>query len=473
MVKNTTYQEEIPTVKQAPQPSLWYQNLFELQNIGTVLQDSTMIHQEDYSVGKKVERDGEEWFGRIPLEKVPLEQMNTAVFEHGFSLVVNRLEERWRPIRDYTLMLQEELLCRTVSCNLYLTPPTTGQLLTQSGFESHLDWMDVFVIQVMGTKLWSVANTPLIELSTADMKRKPSAREIHDTIHSNTYRDVLLQPGDVLYIPRGFLHNASTVSNDYIFGHMDAMPIQQEQTFLPSMHLTFGIEHLCDTTVEALVHIALEEYWKNNNEYPCDLTMFHLAVAEAARRFEECKDYKEKPYITYQGETRTGSFSEESWITCTLRQSVSALQLQERVQLQKCEAAETCPNSLENSSLSKIVQDILKGLQSLLQVDRAHYFFTTTQNNEEPFTEAMAKDKLNFCFPVLAQNSSCRVDKSLQLSKRKRESMQGRLQSHLERLQEFVSRNYSDIMHKWQRHVDTIQKNKWKYIDYHLKRVGR
>merc|ERR1712157_403442 len=56
----------------------------------------------------------------------------------------------------------------------------------------------------------------------------------------------LLRPGDTLYIPRGYLHNASTTINSNTKEH--------------SIHLSIGIEHACDTTWEALMHHALVYY---------------------------------------------------------------------------------------------------------------------------------------------------------------------------------------------------------------------
>jgi len=67
------------------------------------------------------------------------------------------------------------------------------------------------VVQLSGRKRWSVASEPSIYLSSKDQKRKPTGVELEAT---NRYSDFTLCPGDVLYIPRGHIHNASTVLFD-------------------------------------------------------------------------------------------------------------------------------------------------------------------------------------------------------------------------------------------------------------------
>lgn len=82
-------------------------------------------------------------------------------------------------------------------------------------------------------------------------------------------------PGDVLYIPRGHMHNASTVVFDrlkrkwkdwdncptYPEGLVSADPLAGRIDKTPSMHLTLGITS--DLTVEALLHFAMYDYFED------------------------------------------------------------------------------------------------------------------------------------------------------------------------------------------------------------------
>jgi hypothetical protein len=80
-----------------------------------------------------------------------------------------------------------------------------------------------------------------------------------------------------------------------------------------SMHLTFGVEHLCDKTLEGLVHIAIDSYWKtgfnkttvavantsNREETVCDNQMVHLVVTEIARLYEDCDNMNSCPIFCF------------------------------------------------------------------------------------------------------------------------------------------------------------------------------
>jgi hypothetical protein len=546
---NYVLQDVIPTVQRhhqggdntknnaGQQQQSWaYQDLFSMNDIATVLSEPGLVHTEDYTIGKKVVRDGEEWFGQLPLETVSLDQTNFAVFEKGFSLVINKMEERWRPIRDFSYQILEELDCRSVSCNLYLTPPTPpsssqsdaagiggdADAMKRSGFEVHLDWMDVFVVQMTGTKLWSVATAPLIEHATADLKRRPTAREISQTFYNQTYRDFLLQPGDVLYIPRGFLHNASTVSEDFVTNHMAMAQVSSEadgggrSQLLPSandarllaqqgsMHLTFGVEHLCDTTLEALLHIAIDSYWKtdfkttvatSNREETCDNQMVHLVVAEIARMYEDCDNMNSRPYLLFHDEAKgKGSAVNDdeakqttkktASISCALRRSIPAIikddnHMQSSTE-ESCPDTETCLASSTDEQVQSLLLGTLEAMvmveNNLLQVDRTHAFYRTAKDGVEGFSFAnTVPNKLRFCYPRLSfpKRDLCQGDEALDALTDMSESIQARLVDHLTNVKDFAIKHYSEIYAEWERHVQHVRRQRQNEIDAHLQAVQR
>lgn len=65
------------------------------------------------------------------------------------------------------------------------------------------------------------------------MKRKPSIMETQFYMSAGNHSTIILQPGDILYIPRGFVHNATT--------ELTAGQKGFDEPSLPSLHLTFGI----------------------------------------------------------------------------------------------------------------------------------------------------------------------------------------------------------------------------------------
>lgn len=226
-------------------------------------------------IRKVILPSGDEANGRIPKDRLSTNEVLEAFSRGGFSLVFNNLQDRWRPVQHLVQKLEEEVLCSTTSVNMYFTPGATGVPQRpdddgkhSSGFEAHWDWMDVMVFQISGEKLWSVANTPIVPLSNRDLKRKPTLEEM-ERYRGNLasegpveprFRDVLLRPGDVLYIPRGFIHNASTVSSDILLPG-----IQDRESGRPSLHLTFGLEHSCKSLMQSVLHEMIQMF---GMEYP-------------------------------------------------------------------------------------------------------------------------------------------------------------------------------------------------------------
>jgi hypothetical protein len=80
----------------------------------------------------------------------------------------------------------------------------------------HHDTHDVFALQVAGTKRWLVYE-PALELP---LKHQRYTRELGGP--AETVLDILVEPGDTLYLPRGWLHEALTSDED-------------------SLHLTIGV----------------------------------------------------------------------------------------------------------------------------------------------------------------------------------------------------------------------------------------
>ena len=139
---------------------------------------------------------------------------------------------------------------------------------------------------------------------------------------NNRFLDFTLCPGDVLYIPRGHLHNASTIDfpilqrkwnhdtcPDYPSHLAEATPLLSALNE-PSMHLTFSINS--EESVENLIHYALHEYFasdgrghhKNDIVIPANTcpsptqeamphdvrikSVLHHALAEVANRPNDC-----------------------------------------------------------------------------------------------------------------------------------------------------------------------------------------
>lgn len=92
------------------------------------------LTQNDISISSADSNSGVEG-GATRSGRVTLEEARSAFQRGGFSLVINRLQKRWRSVADVSLAL-EDVLGHPVNANMYMTPAG------RQGFEAHFDWMD-------------------------------------------------------------------------------------------------------------------------------------------------------------------------------------------------------------------------------------------------------------------------------------------------------------------------------------------
>src|SRR5687768_13689572 len=132
-----------------------------------------------------------------------------AEFDAGATVVLQALHHTWEPLARFCRSL-ELLLDHTVQTNAYFTPRDS------QGLAVHHDTHDVFVLQVHGEKRWLVYE-PAWPLPLKNQRYRKELGGPGEAVH-----DVVLRPGDTLYMPRGWLHMATTSQTD-------------------SLHLTVGV----------------------------------------------------------------------------------------------------------------------------------------------------------------------------------------------------------------------------------------
>jgi lysine-specific demethylase/histidyl-hydroxylase NO66 len=90
-----------------------------------------------------------------------------------------------------------------VGANAYLTPKGASQ-----GFAPHYDDIEAFCLQLEGRKRWKVyaptKEERLPRVSSADFSEE-SMRDLEPVL------DVVMEPGDFLYMPRGWIHHGITL----------------------------------------------------------------------------------------------------------------------------------------------------------------------------------------------------------------------------------------------------------------------
>ena len=132
-----------------------------------------------------------------------------AEWQRGATIVLQGLHLTRPAIGSFCRSL-EAVLGHPGQANAYYTPRAA------QGLPVHHDTHDVFVLQVAGEKRWLVYE-PALELPLKDQKYSAELGEPGPTVE-----DRVLRPGDMLYLPRGWLHEALTSKTD-------------------SLHLTIGV----------------------------------------------------------------------------------------------------------------------------------------------------------------------------------------------------------------------------------------
>ncbi|MDG4826476.1 cupin domain-containing protein [Asanoa sp. WMMD1127] len=154
-------------------------------------------------------------------------------YADGATLVLQGLHRTWPPLIAFAGELGAAL-GQPLQVNAYLTPPGN------QGFSTHYDTHDVFVLQVDGRKRWRI-HPPVLPDPLERQTWGGRADEVTATAAGEPALDVVLTPGDALYLPRGWLHSAAAQDDS-------------------SLHLTIGIKALTRyALVEALLAEAAED----------------------------------------------------------------------------------------------------------------------------------------------------------------------------------------------------------------------
>jgi len=116
------------------------------------------------------------------------------LYSEGATLIVNQAHSALPSLNGLCRNLTRELGF-PVLANIYITPREVG------GFCKHADDHEVLVMQIAGSKRWllDVQHAPLVEID--------------------------LQPGDLLYLPRGLAHAAKAQESDSIHVTLGLWPV--------------------------------------------------------------------------------------------------------------------------------------------------------------------------------------------------------------------------------------------------------
>lgn len=121
-----------------------------------------------------------------------------AQYQAGASLVLQLMRSSISSVTVFANKLQAEMRSN-VETTIYVTPPG------EQGFTTHYDTHSVIILQIAGQKRWRLYDFT---------RRLPLLTDTFDKVsYSATppVADIVLHPGDTLYVPRGLAHDATSM----------------------------------------------------------------------------------------------------------------------------------------------------------------------------------------------------------------------------------------------------------------------
>ena len=160
--------------------------------------------------------------GTVFLDEDAFAEKCKHAFKNGYSIALRGMEFRFEKVAAIASALADLFGQPSVGANIYFSPPRS------QGLARHYDDHCVLVWQLLGCKKWMIWPNP-----------KPLLPRLYEpfdpldcTLDDNSGRVEVLHEGDMMYIPRGYVHEA----------HTDVGESQMNAYAGYSLHLTLAIE---------------------------------------------------------------------------------------------------------------------------------------------------------------------------------------------------------------------------------------
>ncbi|XP_062140848.1 bifunctional lysine-specific demethylase and histidyl-hydroxylase NO66-like [Drosophila sulfurigaster albostrigata] len=183
-------------------------------------------------------------------------------YSNGYSVRFLNPSTYLEKLRALCTRLQEFFYC-LVGANAYLTPPNS------QGCAPHYDDIETFVLQVEGRKRWRLYMPPC----PSDILARVSSGNYSQKDLGAPTLDVVLQPGDILYFPRGTVHQAVTEEQQH------------------SLHITLSVyqqsyANLVEKLMPSVMARAIRQHLNLHRGLPLE-TWRHLGYAAGCQMSEE------------------------------------------------------------------------------------------------------------------------------------------------------------------------------------------
>lgn len=253
---------------------------------------SGLFSWKDASKILKYQRNTMEGF-RLVYDKKPLPPEAlpeyVAWLEKGATLVINNLDKVHPSMFAFSNSLALELNT-TVNINCYMSYPES------QGFDTHYDQHDVFIVQLEGTKVWTIYE------QTVNHPTHIMGKPNEFPPDAKPYLEFEMSPGDIAYIPRGHWHHAVASS--------------------PSMHLTVGPSER--SAIHFMEHVV-QKLLNNDEWYRRDFPFAEARELGGYRQGleEHFQEFVDRTIKIFKSEALFESLLEYAQISNSFRGSVS------------------------------------------------------------------------------------------------------------------------------------------------------
>ncbi|SKC83351.1 JmjC domain-containing protein [Ohtaekwangia koreensis] len=184
-------------------------------------------------------------------------KMEQLYMQEKATILINASQYEW-PALERLLETINNDLKTTSGANIFITPAQA------QCFPAHFDEHDLFIIQIAGKKRWRIYESALY------LPTQPQGGRVFDFSKLNLLYDLDIEAGDIVYFPRGFVHEVITT---------DSM----------SAHITLGCMHTTWlSVVAAYIRQLAEEEPLLRGAYMKDI----LCQGEARKKIIECLKQK-------------------------------------------------------------------------------------------------------------------------------------------------------------------------------------
>lgn len=259
----------------------YYGSLFSLESMKEMLDEQEMYFESDVNVCRYVNGEKEllNEDGQITIKQFDkLMEDDKATFQvHQPQRFNNGLWKLMEKMETYFGSL--------AGSNVYITPADS------QGLAPHCDDVEIFVLQLEGKKNWKLY-TPMVELS-----RDYTQDLLQDAIGEPIF-EVILEPGDLLYFPRGTIHQAKTTSDG------------------PSTHISISTyhQHTWGDFLNHAVRLAIDNAMDDNVDFRRGLPLNYLKFLGSGKNMskyiDEGDEEKKKEKICNEDEEQVQKFKD-------------------------------------------------------------------------------------------------------------------------------------------------------------------